>query len=1786
VTGGTGVFYDVAIGPGSSFNPLTITACGLGTGGNALEWWNGSIWQPFSNQVAGTGVNAGCVIATVDPATSIGGTSPTTQEMTGTPIAAVNAATGDFSVNISPKSQNLGENGSVAYTITVGSTGGFAEPVALTVTGLPSGVTGSFSPATVNPENGSVTSVLTLMSGPVLTSSGGSFSVTGTYGSGSGAVVHSANDGSVTLNFELQPTCYGTITGTVTDAQTGLPVAGANITSSGNTQATTAADGTYTLSPIPLGANNGTTNTYEQVTKPGYFNLSSSAILVSCGPIATYSPQLTEIETGALQGHVFVGVPNPASPTLPAIPTATPLVGALLSLQEYQANTGLSGGAATVAASDGSYSFSGIPVGTGNAALNEILNVSGPTIDPPGAPLGYWGAAANPRISPGSTTAQDIALVPICGGGTITATVYSQDSGLPLANATVRDGSTSVVTDANGVAVFSNLEQGYNNGPIAYAFTAVNQAATGTSQGLVETTLNACGDSSSVSLYVHVPVSNYGNVTGTVLDSVTNLPIPGALVANTCSSYAGGNLTQPNAQGQFSDTSMLIGTDSQTSLTCTFSASAPGHYNSSPANIVINEDLTTTVALTLAPQESATVTGTVTDALTGQPVAGVAVSGAVSGVTNAQGQYTVSGNSLLGPNNAPQLVNFSFLPQPGILQSGSGSVTVAAGETSVLNVQLEQACGPATVSGAVYNASNQAPIAGAHVSSIGGTKVTDTNGSFLLQIPTQNVSYVTYITASATGFNPKTEGVEIYCGAHIVLNFGQNGSGTGTLTGTVTNAATSAVVPGAAVEASWGAVTTTNAQGSYTFVNVPLGNNNVAETWDVTVVPPSGSPLQPEIQSVTVPGSTTTTLNFALGSTRPPLPTAIDQSYVTPKNTTLTIPAPGVLDGDSGLKISVTSYQGYTNHFANVTVNPDGSFSYVPYNNFEGLDAFTYTITDEYGVQAQATATVQVGPEAFPPTDVNYAETVNAGSALVVNTVNGLASQATGTGLTFSALSQPVSGKLVLSSDGSYTYTPNTGFHGHDYFFYQLVDGVGETVNGTVGITVVPPPAPTAANISVSTPFNTALTVTAPGIFTGATGTGLLYGGSTPPSHGTVIIHGDGSYTYTPSTGFSGTDSFGYRIVDSYLQAATATVTITVAGLAPPSAANYAETLPNGFPYTVTAANGLLSNDSGKSLTVTSNTNPTHGSVTVDASGSYVYTPNSGYFGSDSFTYTVTDAYLQKATGTVNLTVTPPVPTAPNYTESTPFKTPLVVPNSMGVLSQASGAGITGQLKSGPHDGTITLNANGAYTYRPYATFSGTDSFTYSVTDAFDQTATGVVTVLVAPKSSAAPTAVDYSATTEGDTALIQNAASGVLSNDTGDTITVTSSTSPAHGTVTVNADGSYTYTPTTGYVGSDSFQYTITDAESRTATGTVNISVTLPPKPTAPSYTESTQYGTPLVISSLDGVLSQATGMSISITANTSPAHGSLTLSAVDGSYIYTPNASYSGADSFTYSVTDPFNQTATGTVNITVQPPAPLNAANYTESTPPGTTLTVDAAHGAGSNDTGSGLTYSLATQATHGTAVVNSDGSYTYAPNTGFTGVDSFTYNVTDAQSQNAMGTITIDVGAQALPVVTKVLPPTGPDAGGTSVELIGTGFTGATEVEFGTTTYFLAGSGLPMAMSTDATPSPSLTFDLVSPTEITLVDPSGSGVVDARVITPVGTSALTTADQFTYQAAVTTTPTTAVPQATPTAAAQTTGALAATGANFGPLLATAGAFIGLGGILFAGSRGRRKRKQARS
>jgi hypothetical protein len=205
-----------------------------------------------------------------------------------------------------------------------------------------------------------------------------------------------------------------------------------------------------------------------------------------------------------------------------------------------------------------------------------------------------------------------------------------------------------------------------------------------------------------------------------------------------------------------------------------------------------------------------------------------------------------------------------------------------------------------------------------------------------------------------------------------------------------------------------------------------------------------------------------------------------------------------------------------------------------------------------------------------------------------------------------------------------------------------------------------------------------------------------------------------------------------------------------------------------------------------------------------------------------------------------------------------------------------------------------------------------------------------IVAAMTAPVTSAAllVTARDDAYTAVHDRPLSVNAANGVLDNDSGVGITAARLTNPAHGTVTLNVNGSFTYRPDAGYVGADSFTY-----EARvlnlgillTDSAVVRLTVTnAAPSAANNSYNATTGVQLSVPASGVLGNDSDPDGDSLTATLVDGGGNGSLDLNA-NGSFTFKSGGSFTGSRTFTYRASDGIATSNTATVTINVSAPAP---------------------------------------------------------------------------------------------------------------------------------------------------------------------------------------------------------------------------------------------------------------------
>lgn len=321
------------------------------------------------------------------------------------------------------------------------------------------------------------------------------------------------------------------------------------------------------------------------------------------------------------------------------------------------------------------------------------------------------------------------------------------------------------------------------------------------------------------------------------------------------------------------------------------------------------------------------------------------------------------------------------------------------------------------------------------------------------------------------------------------------------------------------------------------------------------------------------------------------------------------------------------------------------------------------------------------------------------------------------------------------------------------------------------------------------------------------------------PANGTATIAGN-AITYVPRAGFFGADSFTYTISDGALTA-TATVRITVAAQAPVANLDRATTRRNQ-PVTIE----VLANDTdpaGDTLTLVAVANPAHGVVTFAATGRVTYTPRPGFAGSDNFTYRVRNGAGLEAEGRVEVTVAADPPVANPDTASTAFATPVTV-NVLANDTDPAADVLTLMAVEGAANGTVSFTVDGRVTYRPSATFFGTEVLRYRIRNSAGVEASSTLTITVlAPLP---PIAVDDEGIVPGAYDLAPVVVP-VLANDRdpqGLALTVIAVSNPIRGSAEILPDGTVRYTPRPTFCGADAFSYTIRNAAGLTASARVVI--------------------------------------------------------------------------------------------------------------------------------------------------------------------------------------------------------------------------------------------------------------------------------------------------------------------------------------------------------------------------
>ena len=492
--------------------------------------------------------------------------------------------------------------------------------------------------------------------------------------------------------------------------------------------------------------------------------------------------------------------------------------------------------------------------------------------------------------------------------------------------------------------------------------------------------------------------------------------------------------------------------------------------------------------------------------------------------------------------------------------------------------------------------------------------------------------------------------------------------------------------------------------------------------------------------------------------------------------------------------------------------------TYTPNADVEGpdMDSFTFTAQDQLGATSD-TGTVTVTIAAVNDLPVADGQTVPTNEDTAVNIVL-TGSDMEGAVSSFVVATPPQHGTLSGTAP-TVQYTPEANFYGEDSFAFVVRDAEGmESEPATVTMVVASVnDAPTAVDEVANTELNTAVSIILEG--NDIDGQIVSFALATLPANGNAVLTGN-TVVYTPAQNFEGSDEFTFTVTDNQGAAsALGTVQVVVGPNSLPTAQNLEATTPEDTPITI----ALQGTDAEGSINLyTVQTPPTHGQLTGTGQN-VVYTPRANFYGVDSFTYTVTDnvgAESLPAIVTITVTSVNDGPTALGQA--------VVTARNTAVAITLQGADIDGTIvdyvvTEQPVYGTLTGTGQNIV-YTPAATFHGTDTFEFTVTDDLGLVSgTAAIVTITVDGVNSAPVALSQTVATNEDTpvAIILQ---GEDSDGTVIEYLVTSG--PILGVLSGTGQNRV-YTPPPDFSGVDTFRFVVRDDEStlsEEATVTINV--------------------------------------------------------------------------------------------------------------------------------------------------------------------------------------------------------------------------------------------------------------------------------------------------------------------------------------------------------------------------
>ncbi len=693
----------------------------------------------------------------------------------------------------------------------------------------------------------------------------------------------------VVTQFGLIPRCTTQIGGVIVD-DAGAPIDGATVTMTLGRQlsARTGTDGTFRM--LYSGGDPELSEGFEtqritswSVAAPGYVSAQLPAFYVTCDGSTTLSAELRpRVQLAGMRVRAIGGIENPVTPSRP-LPTGEPVGDATVTF----AGTDIA-----ITGPDGLATSGALPFesATGSRPSSVQVRVEKD---------GFWPVARSVPTADIDPTdildVDDVVLLPVCTATLAGGRVVDQN-GDPVEGAGVTLAGTNLpalVTAADGTYAFDrDVALGTWNTATTRQVRATAPAVWGTGEvDLVLARIDECGQVVSVpTLRLDRPAvpdpDLFGDLVGTVTDATSGGPLGGATVrvypSGPPAAALGSATVEPD--GSWAIPSLFVGTDPAGSRSLRIDTTLSGYWYDS-RTISLPADATgpdaVVVDVALLRQQRVSISGTVTDVDTGEPIADVDVftagsSGPAQTRTDATGGYTI-GDLLLADGNQPfpTTVGASFGGDPQTTPTithwpTGGPYTLTTAANQVVDLQMVPICASSSISGAVFDASTLLPIEGATVNAAGAIDTTDADGRYRIDgIRPDRLNEPRSVTviAGAAGFFNSSVTVTTVCGSELVVDFGRPPVGFATVRGIVVDG-DDAPLAGVDVGTPWGDAVTTGADGTFRFDRAPLALDGGERTW--TIVAVNGPTTLRRDATVSAQAEAVITFRFGADEPEPP----------------------------------------------------------------------------------------------------------------------------------------------------------------------------------------------------------------------------------------------------------------------------------------------------------------------------------------------------------------------------------------------------------------------------------------------------------------------------------------------------------------------------------------------------------------------------------------------------------------------------------------------------------------------------------------------------------------------------------------------------------------------------------------------------------------------------------------------------------------------------------------------------------------------------------------------------